>query len=133
MIALTLLLVTAVAQPSSTPSATVQGEGVRVEFDAGLRSRIVATWKGEEAIGPFTDSEVLRTARGELTGFMLVDRSESDVADDLGSGHRVTLRGRHEHLLKQVEVTSYPNRPNWLFFRVTYTNEGDKPIAFNGF
>jgi alpha-galactosidase len=133
MFAVALLFAAAATSPAPPPSITVQGEGVRVEFDSSLRSRIVTPSNGNEPLGPFTDSEVLLTNGSELAHFELVDRSEGDVTDALGSGHRVTLRARQKSLLKQVEVTTYAHRPNWLFYRVTYTNEGARPIALRGF
>lgn len=133
----TALLLAAAAAAQSAPmvAASVQGEGLRVEFDGSLRSRVVATLGVDpQPLGPFTDSENLRTDPLELVGFKLEKQTLDDkISDDIGSGTRVTLQGRRENLVKQVEVTAYRNRPDWLFFRVRYTNEGDKPVAFRGF
>src|SRR5688572_25704746 len=41
--------------------ATVQGDGIRLEFDGAMKSRVVATMGPETALGPFTESETLLT------------------------------------------------------------------------
>ena len=47
-------------------AAAVQGDGIRLEFDGQMRSRVVATSGAETALGPFTESETLadRCGRG---------------------------------------------------------------------
>jgi hypothetical protein len=47
MIALALLLA----------FAHVEGDGVRLEVDARMRSRVVATFAGETVLGPISESE----------------------------------------------------------------------------
>jgi alpha-galactosidase len=34
---------------------------------------------------------------------------------------------------KKVEVVAYPSRPNWLFLRVSYTNDGNAPLYVLGY
>ena len=75
-------------------SAAVQGDGLRLEFDDRMRSRVFVTREAEQALGPFMESEVLRTAQGELSGFTPVSREQDAVKDELGEGRRVTLVGR---------------------------------------
>jgi alpha-galactosidase len=123
MIALALLLA----------FARVEGDGVRLEIDAKMRTRVVATFAVETAIGPFSESETLLTASGEVGGFALADRLEEAVSDALGDGRRVTLVGRAGALSKRVEVTAYPGWPRFLFVRVRYTNEGSAPIEVHGY
>ena len=125
MPALPLLLLSSIA--------LVRGDGIRLEFDGEMRSRVVETVSGDKALGPFSESETLLTAKGEIGGFTLQDRSEDTVTDALGNGKRVTLTGRTGTLSKQVEVTAYGGRPNWLFVRVRYTNEGKAPIQIRGY
>jgi len=49
-------------------SAVVRGNGLRVEFDAHMRSRIVANFGGKEIVlGPFTPSETLHEL-GRVSG-----------------------------------------------------------------
>jgi alpha-galactosidase len=123
MIALALLLTV----------AHVGGDGVRLDVDAQMRTRVVATFAAETVLGPFSESETLLTAPGEVSGFALQDRQEDDVSDALGRGHRVTLVGRSGALTKKVEVTAYPGRPRFLFMRVRYTNDGSAPVEVRGY
>jgi len=123
MIALALLLA----------FAHVEGDGVRLEVDAQMRSRVVATFAGETVLGPFSESETLLTASGEVSGFALEGREEDTVSDALGSGRRVLLVGHAGALAKRIEVVAYPGRPRFLLVRVRYTNEGSTPLEVRGY
>jgi alpha-galactosidase len=123
MIALALLLA----------FAHVEGDGVRLEVDARMHTRVVATFAGETALGPFSESETLLTAAGEVGGFALEGREEDAVSDALGNGRRVTLVGRAGAVSKHLEVTAYPGRPRFLLVRVRYTNEGSTPLEVRGY
>lgn len=114
-------------------SAAVQGDGLRLEFDDRMRSRVFVTREAEQALGPFMESEVLRTAQGELSGFTPVSREQDAVKDELGEGRRVTLVGRSGSMAKRIEVVSYRGRAGWLFTRVRYTNEGSAPVEVLGY
>jgi len=123
MIALALLLTV----------APVVGDGVRLDVDPQMRTRVVATVAGETVLGPFSESETLLTASGEVGGFALRDRQEDTVSDALGSGRHVALVGRSGSLTKTVEVTAYSGRPRFLFVRVRYTNDGSTPVEVRGY
>jgi alpha-galactosidase len=123
MIALALLL----------SFAHVDGDGVRLEVDAQMRSRVVATFAGNAVLGPFSESETLLTAAGEVGGFAFEGRAEDAVTDALGSGRRVTLVGRAGTVSKRVEVVAYAGRPRLLFVHVRYTNEGSAPLEVRGY
>ena len=97
-----------------------------------MHSRVVATFAGEKALGPFEESETLLTATGALGDFALEGKDEAPVSDALGNGRRVTLTGHAGKIAKRVEVTAYAARPRWLFVSVRYTNEGDAPLAVTG-
>ncbi|HEV7715151.1 MAG TPA: glycoside hydrolase family 36 protein, partial [Steroidobacteraceae bacterium] len=125
MLGLTLLLLSSVA--------TVQGDGIRLEFDEHMHTRVVETVSGDKTLGPFSESETLLTSKGEVGGFAFKSRTEAAVTDALGSGQQVTLTGRSGDLSKQIEVTAYRNYANWLFVRVRYTNEGATPIQILGY
>lgn len=113
--------------------AAVQGEGVRLEFDGDMRSRVVATAGTETVLGPFTDSESLTTDHGETGRFAFQSARNDDVKDALGEGRRTTLVGKSGSLVKEIEVTAYAGRPGWLFLRTRYRNEGTEPLEIRGF
>ncbi|HVN99100.1 MAG TPA: glycoside hydrolase family 36 protein [Steroidobacteraceae bacterium] len=111
----------------------VDGDGLRLEFDAQMRTRVVATAAAPLPLGPFTDSETLVTPDGELHGYSLDGRSESALDDALGHGRAVVLSGHAGAITKRVEVGAYPAHPGWLFLRVRYTNNGTTPLEVRGY
>ena len=131
MIALTLLAVASIV--------AVNGNGIRLEFDAQLHSRVSAPMVSDMPLGRFTDSETLSTDRGDLRDFALQSHVDDAVSDTFGAGHRVTIIGlgldigRDLDVEKRVQVSSYESRPNWLFVSVAYRNLGKKPIAILGY
>ena len=116
-----------------TSAAAVQGDGIRLEFDGQMRSRVIATVPTEAALGPFTDSETLLTDAGEVRGFALKDETHDSVSNAFGEGQRTTLRGEAGSIVKEIEVTAYAARPRWLFVRVRYRNVGAVPLQVRGF
>ena len=86
---------------------SVEGDGLRLDVDAHMRSRVVETAGAVKPLGPFSESETLLTADGELQGFSLESRSEAEVSDGLGHGHSVVWSGRAGTITKRVEVTAY--------------------------
>lgn len=118
--------------PSAWTTA-VAGDGIRLEFDGKMRSRVVSTAGAGSVLGPFTESETLATDAGEAGGFVLEGVRRDDVADALGNGRRTTLTGRAGTLVKEVEAVAYATRPGWLFLRTRYRNEGAAPVAVRGF
>ncbi len=112
---------------------SVGGDGLRLEFDDHMRSRLVASLDAEVSVGPYTYSEALLTAGGELRDFALETREEADISDALGPGHEVIITGHAGSILKRVEVSTYRAHPHWLFLRVRYTNEGASPIQVLGY
>ena len=114
-------------------AAAVQGEGIRLEFDGEMRSRVVATAGAGTVLGPFTDSESLTTDDGETGRFAFQSVRNDEVKDALGEGRRTTLIGKSGSLVKEIEVAAYAGRPGWLFLRARYRNEGTKPLEIRGF
>ena len=112
---------------------SIHGDGLRLDFDAQMRSRVVATLGAEATLGPYTESESLLTTDGELGGFALESRVEAEVSDALGAGHSVVLTGRSGAVTKRIEVTAYPSRPHWLFLHVRYTNDTTTPLKVLGY
>ena len=127
-----LLLAARPARAAGLESTAVDGDGIRLEFDARMRSRVVATFASETLLGPFEESETLLTAAGALGDFALEGREEEAVSDALGNGRCVTLTGHAGRVAKRVEVTAYAARPRWLFVSVRYINESDAPLAVVG-
>ena len=125
MIASTLLMLAS--------AAAVQGDGIRLEFDDGMKSRVVATLGAETVLGPFTESETLLTKGGEIGGFRLQSTRTDMVTDALGEGRRTIVVGRAGSIVKEVEVTAYAGRPGWLFLRARYRNEGGAAVQVRGF
>jgi alpha-galactosidase len=114
-------------------AAAVQGDGIRLEFDEGMKTRVVATFGRETVLGPFTESETLLTQGGEARGFAFQAAETGPVADTLGEGRRTVVTGRAGSLVKEVEVTAYAGRPGWLFLRARYRNEGTTAVPLRGF
>ncbi len=92
-VAFGLLLATQLVHAAGIESAAVDGDGIRLEFDSRMRSRVVASFVGEAPLGPFEESETLLTTAGALADFALEGREEGAVSDALGAGRRVTLTG----------------------------------------
>ena len=116
-----------------TSFTAAQGDGLRLEFDSRMRSRVVSTIGVTHIAGPFSYSETLLTAHGELRNFILAGHEDADVNDEIGIGHALRLTGNAGSVSKRVEVTSYPAWPRWLIVRVRYTNNGTKPVNVRGY
>ena len=113
--------------------AAVSGDGIRLDVDAHMRTRVVATSNRDLALGPYTDSETLLTGGGELRDFSLESREEAEVSDAIGTGHSVILTGRSAGIIKRVAITAYPAHPHWLLLQVRYTNSGTTPLSVLGY
>src|SRR5919198_4553134 len=102
---------------------SVEGDGIRIEFDHRLHSRVVATLDGAEtALGDFRPSESVSLASADALDFTLIGREDDIAQDALGAGRRVTLTGRAGSLRKTVAVTTYANTPGLAVLQVRYTN-----------
>jgi len=117
----------------SAAAAIVQGDGIRLEFDESMRTRVVETLSAEKILGPYSESETLLTDKGEISHFSFQRRTQDSFTDALGTGQRTTLTGVTGAVLKQVEVSAYPGRPHWFFVRVSYRNKGATPIHVLGY
>jgi alpha-galactosidase len=121
------------ARTSAVPAATVEGGGLRIEYDASLKSRVLAVEDGKSIeIGPYTSSEVLETSQGTIGDFAFDAHNEESVDDDLGHGTRHKLTGRHGALSKSVEVTFYDKLPQLAVIRTTYSNRDSRPVEIRG-
>lgn len=111
-------------------SAVVRGDGLRIEFDANMRTRLVANVAGKEVpLGPFAPSEILGAATREYRDFALERVADEALADAFGTGRRRSVSGRSGSVLKTVFVDVYDAHPRWALFTVRYTNEGTTPIV----
>jgi alpha-galactosidase len=119
--------------PWRTSAARVQGAGIRIEYDAHLRSRVLALDEGREvATGPFSASESLQTSTGTLRDFVFEAEREEAVQDTIGHGTRHWLSGRAGNVRKSVEVTLYDGFPRWAVVQTHYTNLGSRPLRVTG-
>jgi len=115
------------------PAARVDGNGIRIEFDQALHSRVVATLGGGETVlGPFAASESVSVAGVEVADFAFAGRDEQRVRDDPGAGRRWLLSGLARGLRKTVSVTAYDDFPGLAVFQVRYTNEGRDEVTIAG-
>jgi len=122
--------------PPDAP-ARVDAQGFHLEFDAQMRSRVVADEGGASTVlGPWEASETLATTAGTVREFALDGREERAVRDALGAGRQVVLTGRAQDvaagLRKTVSATEYEEFPRFVVFTVRYSNEGGAPIAVRG-
>lgn len=117
-------------QLSDSPEVVyvIDHEGLSIEFDDQLRSRVVSSLASEsQALGRFRTSEYMQTTAGDLINkFAFQSSSEMPLTIELGSGRQVVLTGISDSgLQKEVMISSYPNFPLILFFKVRYTNLSD--------
>ncbi len=111
----------------------VAGNGIRIEFDASMHSRVVATPEsGDVVVGEYSPSESIRLAGREITDFPLQSHTESACNDSIGTGRRYVFTGERKGLRKTVSVSVYDNLPRMAVFEVSYTNTGAQPIEVEG-
>ncbi|MGH8316304.1 MAG: glycoside hydrolase family 36 protein, partial [Steroidobacterales bacterium] len=111
----------------------VQGDGIRLDVDDNMHTRVVAQLDGDKVMGAFTPSEALLTSKGEVDDFALEDRQVIEVKDTLGTGVRTTLTGHAGALTKILTVTRYREHPRWLMVQVRYRNDGPAPVEVAGY
>jgi alpha-galactosidase len=111
-------------------STVVRGQGLQVEFDARMQTRIVATLGGQEvALGPFARSETLQTDVREYGDCALERVADEALVDAFGPGRRVSVSGRCGPVRKTVSVDVYDAHARWALVSVRYTNEGAAPLV----
>jgi alpha-galactosidase len=128
--AVTAMPATAAPQTSASLSA---GQ-VRLEFDARLRTRVVAILGPDEVVlGPFTASESVSTGATEIEDFAFEGRSEERIEDQLGPGRRLTVTGRSKDpaMVKVVSVSVYEAFPRLAVVQVRYTNAGTRTLSLD--
>lgn len=111
----------------------LESPSLRVEFDAGMRSRVIARFGGKDsALGPFSASESLKGANRTWAAFSVISHKRERITDALGAGERLVLKGKAASLVKTVTVTIYEAFPTLALFDVDYTNTGDAELAVKG-
>jgi alpha-galactosidase len=120
---------------AAEPPAPVGDAVIGLEFDADLRSRVVA--RQGSAVEPLTDfeaSETLRLAGGKrIDHFQFLDQRGEGVEDVHGRGTRHVLRGRTgEGIEKEINIVLYDRYPGFALMRVSYCNAGAEAIRIEG-
>ena len=113
-----------------------------LEFDSGLRSRVVARQGSAQdsaqgsAFEPLTDfepSETLRLADGQrIDRFQFLDQRSEPVEDAHGRGTRHVLRGAGEGIEKQITIVLYDRFPGFALIGVAYRNVGATTARIEG-
>src|SRR5262245_44780119 len=120
---------------AAEPPAPVGDTAMSLEFDAGLRSRVLARQGG--GLEPLTElepSETLRLAGGKsIEHFSFLEHRSEGVNDAHGRGRRHVLRGlAGEGIEKEVAVVFYDRFPGFALLRVAYRNVGTAPVRIEG-
>jgi alpha-galactosidase len=127
--------VAAMPAASAPPaSASISAGQVRVEFDARLRTRVVALLGPDEVVlGPFAASESVAAGATEIDDFAFEGRNEERIQDRLGPGRRLTVTGRSKDpaIVKVVSVSVYEAFPRVVVTQVRYTNAGTVALSLD--
>jgi alpha-galactosidase len=119
--------------PVGVAQVAVAGKNIRIEFDAAMRSRVIAVVDGrDDIIGSLAPSETLQISNGSTPEFMIVGTKHESVRDQLGSGTRTVIIGTAPSLKKVESVTVYDAFPRMAFFDVDYTNTGKDDLHVTG-
>ena len=120
---------------AAEPLVQVGDAAISLEFDSGLRSRVIARRGGGiEPLTEFESSETLRLADGKhIDHFSFLDRRSEPVDDAHGRGTRHVLRGlAGEGIEKQVDLVFHDRFPGFALLRVAYRNVGATPTRIRG-
>lgn len=111
----------------------LQSPNLRIEFDARMKSRVIARFGGKDTIlGPFSASESLKGAKRTWDEFPLDSHKRERITDAFGAGDRLVLRGNSASLAKTVTVTIYDAFPTLAAFDVEYTNTSKAALGIKG-
>ena len=125
------------AQPATAaePLVRVGDSRITLEFDADLRSRVIARQASDsEPLTDFQSSETLRLANGKRVDlFAFLEQRSEPVEDRHGTGTRYFLRGiASEGIEKELRVVLYERYPGFALMRVGYRNVGRAPARVAG-
>lgn len=113
--------------------ASIEAEGLRIEFDGNMHSRIVdTTEQAPLPLGAFAPSDYLLSADGPITGFKYISKTTSTETDVFGTGSVQTIVGEAAGIEKRVRAASYEGIPGVVVFQVTYENKGPEEVTVDG-
>ncbi len=120
------------ALTSCEQAMTIESEGIIVEFDQKMHSRVFATQDKQHALGKFSASETITVEGKTVSDFVFKSRNSEALSDEIGKGTQYTLIGENTGLRKTITANTYDNFPSFVIYSVTYTNLGDQDISIDG-
>jgi alpha-galactosidase len=119
---------------AAEPAVRIGDAAIMLEFDAALRSRILAP--SGTALEPITDYEAGETLRlaggGRIEEFHFQDAQRSSIKDVHGPGTRHVVRGTNEGIEKQLSIVLYERYPGFALLDVAYRNNRAEPVDLEG-
>lgn len=119
---------------AAEPAVRIGDAAIMLEFDADLRSRILAP--SGTALEPITDYEAGETLRlaggGRIEEFHFQDAQRSSIKDVHGPGTRHVVRGTNEGIEKQLSIVLYERYPGFALLDVAYRNNRAEPVDLEG-
>src|SRR5579884_1348259 len=113
--------------------AVVEGKNIHIEFDDGMRSRVVAVFDGHRhVLGAFSPSETIQLSTKSPDEFSLVDRKSEPCHDRLGSGSRTILTSTAGPISRVESITVYDAFPRMAVFDVAWSNKGTETLQVKG-
>src|SRR5690242_10145646 len=104
---------TAVFAYAAESAASIENKNIRVEYNNGLHSRIVAVFEGKAIpLGEFQPSEWVTLAGGApVQDFAISGHRVESIRDERGRGRRLTITASGSGLQKRLLVTVYNELP----------------------
>lgn len=119
----------------STPheiALQIKHEGIQIDFDNNLLSRIVTTSDGQKIVlGDFTASETITVEGEKINKFTFEEHKAESFTDAIGKGERHIISGDNSHLKKEVVITLYDEFPSMALFQVRYSNIWNKDLKID--
>jgi alpha-galactosidase len=117
---------------AAEPRAKVADAVIALEFDASLRSRVIAQ-QGNAPLTEFEPSETVWVEGRHIEEFAFLGAQREAVQDRHGRGTRHLLRGRSsEPIEKRLDIALYDRFPGFAIMRVAYRNVGGQTIRLEG-
>ncbi|MFO7888889.1 MAG: alpha-galactosidase [bacterium] len=109
----------------------IKHEGIQIDFDNNLFSRIVTTDDQGTVLGDFTASETITVEGEKIKKFTFTEHIVESFADVIGKGKKHIIIGSNSQLKKEVIITLYNNFPSMALFQVRYTNKWNQGLKIN--